>query len=66
MKPEKGWGSMLFHGVVAVLLGILLLANWPLSGLYAVGILAGIEIIMSGLTMVSIGRSARSVANEAA
>jgi uncharacterized membrane protein HdeD (DUF308 family) len=65
MKPEKGWGWMLFNGIVGVVVGIFLLADWPLSGTWAVGTLAGIEILISGWTMVSIGGAARSAVSEA-
>jgi uncharacterized membrane protein HdeD (DUF308 family) len=64
MKPEKGWGWMLFNGIAAVLLGIFLMAEWPMSGNWAIGTLAGIEILVSGWTMVSIGGAARSAASE--
>lgn len=32
VRPEKGWGWMLFSAATAFLLGILLLKEWPLSG----------------------------------
>ena len=36
MRPENGWGWMLFNGIVGVLLGIFLMAEWPVSGTWAV------------------------------
>ena len=32
MKPEKGWGWMLFNGLVVAALGVFLMAEWPVSG----------------------------------
>jgi uncharacterized membrane protein HdeD (DUF308 family) len=65
VKPEKGWGRMLFGAVVAFLLGILLLAEWPLSGMWAVGTLVGFNLMFTGFSMVSAGSAARRAAKDA-
>jgi len=62
VKPVKGWGWMLFSAVMGVLLGILLLWEWPLSGVWAIGTLVGINLVFSGFSMVSIGSAAKKVA----
>jgi len=64
VRPQKGWGSMLFSAVMGVLLGFLLLREWPLSGTWAIGTLVGVNLILSGFSMISIGSAARSVAKE--
>jgi uncharacterized membrane protein HdeD (DUF308 family) len=64
VRPEKGWGSMLFSAVMGVLLGFLLLREWPLSGTWAIGTLVGINLVFSGFSMISIGSAARSVAKK--
>jgi len=61
MRPDKGWGWMLFSAVLSFLLGILLLVEWPLSGLWAIGTLFGINMLFSGFTMISIGSAARKL-----
>ncbi len=49
----KSWKHMaLISGVVGVLAGILLLANWPASGNWIVGVLAGINLIVLGVAML--------------
>ena len=62
VRPEKGWGWMLFSAVMAVVLGFLLLKEWPLSGQWAIGTLVGINLVFAGFSMISIGSSARTVA----
>jgi uncharacterized membrane protein HdeD (DUF308 family) len=49
----------LFSGIVTVLLGILLLAEWPLSGAWALGTLVGVNLLFSGFAMISIGSAAK-------
>jgi uncharacterized membrane protein HdeD (DUF308 family) len=61
VRPEKGWGRMLFSAIMAFLLGILLLAEWPLSGLWAIGTLVGINLIMACFSMISTGSVARKM-----
>jgi len=64
VRPEKGWGWMLFSAAMGVVLGILLLKEWPLSGVWAVGTLVGINLVFTGFTFVSVGSTARSVAKK--
>lgn len=48
LKPLSGWGWQLVSGVISILLGIMLWQNWPLSGLWAIGVLIGIRILFAG------------------
>ena len=59
VRPDQGWGWILFSGIVTVLLGILLLAEWPLSGAWALGTLVGVNLLFSGFAMISIGSAAK-------
>jgi uncharacterized membrane protein HdeD (DUF308 family) len=61
-KPAQGWGWVLFNGIIAVLLGFMIWRQWPASGAWAIGILVGVHILMSGWTMVILGTGARKVA----
>jgi uncharacterized membrane protein HdeD (DUF308 family) len=62
VRPEKGWGWMLFSAVMGVVLGFLLLREWPLSGQWAIGTLVGMNLVLTGASLVSVGLAARSVA----
>jgi uncharacterized membrane protein HdeD (DUF308 family) len=66
VRPEKGWGWMLFSAAMGVLLGFLLLREWPLSGLWAVGTLVGINLLFAGFSLISVGSTARQVAKKLA
>ena len=59
LKPAQGWGFMLANGLVTVLLGILIWGQWPVSGAWAVGVLLGVQLIMSGTTIAGIASSVR-------
>jgi uncharacterized membrane protein HdeD (DUF308 family) len=64
VRPESGWGFMLFSAVMGVILGFLLLREWPLSGLWAIGTLVGVNLLFSGFSMISVGSAARGVAKK--
>ena len=65
LKPLKGWGWMLFGGIVSIILGIVIWRGWPESSMLWVGILVGIKLIFAGWAMVGIGAAGRSVASTA-
>lgn len=54
------WGWSLFNGVIALLLGILILSQWPASSLFIIGLFVGIDLIISGWVymMVALGSKA--------
>jgi len=62
IKPDQGWGWVLFNGIIAVLLGLMIWRQWPVSGAWAIGLLVGIHILISGWSMIILGTGARRVA----
>jgi len=55
----RHWGFVLLNGVVTLVLGVLIWRQWPLSGLYVVGLFLGINLVVSGASYVSLGLAAR-------
>ena len=60
VRPASGWAWALFSGLLSVLLGIMIWGQFPLSGAWAIGILIGIRLIFSGMTLLMLGFAARS------
>ena len=65
LQPLKGWGWTLFSGIVAVLLGVMIWRQWPLSGEWAIGALVGVKMIFAGWGLVGLGLFGRTAATEA-
>lgn len=57
--PQWGWG--LFSGLVTLILGVLIVANWPETGFFLIGLLIGIELIVSGISWVALAFAAKSL-----
>jgi len=55
--PSSGW--MLVDGIVTVMLGILVWAQWPMAGLWIIGMFIGINLITSGWSQVMLALALR-------
>jgi uncharacterized membrane protein HdeD (DUF308 family) len=55
MKEEMPWIWVAISGVITFLLGLIILAHWPVSGLYILGLFLGIDLIIAGVGWIGIG-----------
>ncbi|SRR6056297_1566276 len=53
-RPAAGWLALLASGVVAVLLGAMIWSQWPVSGVWAVGVLVGVDLLATGLALITL------------
>jgi uncharacterized membrane protein HdeD (DUF308 family) len=49
-----GWGWQAVNGVIASLMGVLVLAQWPVSGLWVIGLFVGIDLILYGWSWIAL------------
>ena len=49
-----GWGWQALNGIVAAVMGLLILAKWPVSGLWVIGLFVGIDLIFYGWAWVAL------------
>jgi uncharacterized membrane protein HdeD (DUF308 family) len=59
IKGMKGWGWPLVGGIISVILGLLIIAQWPISGLWVIGLFVAIELIVSGWSYIFVALAAR-------
>ncbi|HET6417497.1 MAG TPA: HdeD family acid-resistance protein [Polyangiales bacterium] len=65
LRPIKGWGWALFSGIVSLALGVMIWRQFPVSGVWAVGTLAGIQMVFGGSSVASVCAAARGAAKDA-
>lgn len=53
------WGWILFSGIVSLLLGCLVVAEWPAGSLWIIGLFVGIDLIIYGWTSILLAIGAR-------
>lgn len=63
MRPHAGWIWMLLAGVVAIVVGVMLIAELPSSATWAIGLLVGINLIMSGFAYLLLPSAAKQSLN---
>jgi uncharacterized membrane protein HdeD (DUF308 family) len=55
MKRESPWIWVALSGVITLLLGGIILAHWPVSSVYTLGIFLGIDLIFAGASWIGLG-----------
>ena len=66
LKGEDASGWMLLNGIITLLLGGLIWFHWPSSSIWAIGILLGVNLLMTGMTRLTFGLAARKLIKRAA
>ncbi len=61
LRKLKGWAWILFDGIVSVILGVLITYQWPLSGMWAIGTLLGVEMLLGGSSLIALGSSIKPI-----
>ena len=55
-----GWGWQALDGIITIVLGALVLAQWPASGLWVIGLFIGIDLIFYGFAWIALALGLRS------
>jgi uncharacterized membrane protein HdeD (DUF308 family) len=55
MKEGTPWGWVALSGVITALVGGMILAQWPVSSLFVLGVFLGIDLIFAGIGWISMG-----------
>ena len=58
-RHMPGWGFMLVGGLISLVVGVLLYATLPWSGLWVVGTLIAVELIVHGVSWLRFGLALR-------
>lgn len=58
LEPDdEGRGALIFGGVLSLLFGVLVIAQWPVSGIWAVGLFIGFRMLARGFVLTTLGRA---------
>jgi uncharacterized membrane protein HdeD (DUF308 family) len=59
VKPHEGWGWMLSSGIVAIAVGLMIAYQLPSSAAWAIGLLAGINLLSTGISFIVLALAGR-------
>lgn len=62
-RELPAWGWVAFSGVLSLLLGGMILAQWPGSSLWVLGTFLAIELIFQGWAAIALARAIRSTSD---
>ena len=60
LRGSAGWGWLVLAGLSAIILGVLILAQWPMSGLWVIGLFIAIEMLINGWTYIFLAFAIRN------
>jgi uncharacterized membrane protein HdeD (DUF308 family) len=55
MRREMPWIWVAFSAVITLLLGVLILARWPINSVYILGLFLGVDLVMAGAGWIGLG-----------
>ncbi|HEY4167330.1 MAG TPA: HdeD family acid-resistance protein [Reyranella sp.] len=55
MRQGTPWGWVVFSGLISVFLGIIIVAHWPVSSFFVLGIFLGVDLIFIGSGWIAVG-----------
>ena len=55
MKQGTPWGWVVVSGLISFGLGLMIVAKWPVSSVYVLGIFLGVDLIFMGTGWITIG-----------
>lgn len=65
LKGEDASGWMLFNGIITLFLGGMIWFHWPSSSVWAIGIIVGVTLFMTGMARLMFGLAARKLMRRA-
>ena len=60
-RPAAGWAWLLLAGFISLVFVYLLWSQWPLAGAWAIGVLVGLDLLLTGLALVLLARALKKV-----
>lgn len=61
LKATDGWIWVLISGLITLILGILILIQWPMSGMWVIGLFISIELIIAGWAYLFMALALRKI-----
>ena len=55
----------MFGGIISIILGLMILNQWPLSGFWVIGLFVAVELMVNGWSSIMMALAAREMGKAA-
>ena len=62
MKHGSPWVWIVISGLITLVLGLIILAHWPVSAVYTLGIFLGVDLVFAGAGWIGLGLGLKNAA----
>ncbi len=62
MKQGSPWVWVVISGLITLVLGLIILAHWPFSAVYTLGIFLGVDLVFAGAGWIGLGLGLKNAA----
>jgi uncharacterized membrane protein HdeD (DUF308 family) len=63
MQHGSPWIWVVVSGLITLLLGLIILAHWPVSSLWTLGIFLGVDLVLAGASWIGVGMGLRTTSS---
>jgi uncharacterized membrane protein HdeD (DUF308 family) len=63
-ERAQGWGWYMANGIISIFLGGMILMTFPQSAFWTIGTFVGVDLIVSGATLIGLGTMAKRAKKE--
>lgn len=63
LRPQQNWTWALGNAIITLLLGAMILFQWPFNAPWLIGTLVGVSVLFTGVSRVMLSLNARSALN---
>lgn len=60
MRPQRGWGWLMFNGLVSLVLALVFIVGWPFTSTWLIGLFIGISLFFDGFSLLMLGLAAKT------
>ncbi len=60
MQHGSPWIWVIVSGLITLVLGLIILAHWPVSAVYTLGIFLGVDLVFAGASWIGLGMALRN------
>lgn len=64
LRPATGWWWTFVSGIISIVLGSMIFLQWPVSGMWVIGLFIAIELLVNGWSYIFVALAAKSAGTQ--